>query len=208
MPIPGLPRRGSRVLIRAVESADEPAFTALARESRRFHAGWVRPASDSARFAVFLEHSRRDDFAALLLVRREDCVLLGAINLSQIVRGVFQNAYLDYWIGEPHARQGYMREGLALTLDHAFGPLSLHRLEANIQPGNEASRRLVGRLGFRLEGSSPGYLKIRGRWRAHERWAILQDEWRLLRSQPEILGLVRRRRAGPSPALPLPYGPR
>lgn len=74
-----------------------------------------------------------------------------------------------------------MREGLALALDHAFGPLRLHRLEANIQPANEASRRLVERLGFRLEGSSPGYLKIRGRWREHERWAILREEWRVHR---------------------------
>jgi [ribosomal protein S5]-alanine N-acetyltransferase len=70
-----------------------------------------------------------------------------------------------------------MREGLALALDHAFSSLRLHRLEANIQPANTASIQLVKSLGFRLEGVSPRYLKIRGRWRDHERWAILREEW-------------------------------
>ncbi|TMC19351.1 MAG: GNAT family N-acetyltransferase [Chloroflexi bacterium] len=117
-------------------------------------------------------------FTFRILVRREDQALLGAVNLSQIFRGGFQNAYLDYWIGAPYARQGYMREGLGLALDHAFKTLRLHRLEANIQPANTASKKLVEGLGFRLEGFSPRYLKIRGRWRDHERWAILKEDWR------------------------------
>ena len=82
-----------------------------------------------------------------------------------------------YWIGAPYARQGYMREGLGLALGHAFKTLRLHRLEANIQPANTASKRLVESLGFRLEGFSPRYLKIGGRWRDHERWAILSEDW-------------------------------
>jgi len=70
-----------------------------------------------------------------------------------------------------------MTEGLALVLDQAFGPLGLNRVEANIQPGNTRSSRLVSQLGFRLEGFSPRYLKIGGRFRDHERWAVLADEW-------------------------------
>jgi ribosomal-protein-alanine N-acetyltransferase len=99
------------------------------------------------------------------------------VNLSQIVRRGFQNAYVGYWIGAPYARQGFMTEGLALVINDAFRRLRLHRLEANIQPENIPSRRLVQRLGFRQEGLSPKYLKVGGRWRDHERWAILSEEW-------------------------------
>jgi ribosomal-protein-alanine N-acetyltransferase len=68
------------------------------------------------------------------------------------------------------------------------GSCVLHRLEANIQPGNRASLRLVRRLGFKREGYSRRYLKIRGRWCDHERWAILAEEWRRSRPEPRRPG--------------------
>jgi ribosomal-protein-alanine N-acetyltransferase len=71
-----------------------------------------------------------------------------------------------------------MEKGLRAVMKEAFRSQRLHRLEANIQPHNEASRRLVQRCGFRLEGFSPRYLKIAGRWRDHERWAITVEEWK------------------------------
>lgn len=175
-------RQSPRVLLRSPQADDESEFTALARSSRRFFAGLIAPPSDAAAFAAYLRRNTAATFEALLLIRREDQTILGAVNLSEIVRGVFQNAYMGYWIGAPFARQGYMREGLALSLDHAFSTLHLHRLEANIQPANTASVGLVESLGFRREGFSPRYLKIGGRWRDHERWAILSEDWKRLRS--------------------------
>ena len=89
----------------------------------------------------------------------------------------FRSAYLGYYAFVPYAGRGLMKDGLAKVITYAFGVMKLHRLEANIQPGNRPSKALVKRLGFRREGLSPRYLKINGRWRDHERWAILSEDW-------------------------------
>jgi ribosomal-protein-alanine N-acetyltransferase len=118
------------------------------------------------------------------LIRRiEDDVILGGIEISQIVRGAFRSAYLGFHIGAAYARQGYMTEALGLALSYGFVPLGLHRLEANIQPENHPSIALVRKLGFVREGYSRRYLKIGGRWRDHERWAILAEDWRVQRKE-------------------------
>ena len=106
-----------------------------------------------------------------------DGALLGHVEISQIARGNFQSAYLGYAIGAEHRGQGYMTEALQLALRHAFRTLRLHRIEANVEPDNEASHALVRRAGFAREGFSRRYLKIRGRWRDHERWALLAEDW-------------------------------
>jgi [ribosomal protein S5]-alanine N-acetyltransferase len=104
--------------------------------------------------------------------------IAGVVNVSEIVRGSFQSAYLGYFAFEPFAGRGFLRSGLSLVIAHCFGELRLHRLEANIQPNNARSIALVKSLGFRMEGFSPRYLKIGGRWRDHERWALLSENWR------------------------------
>jgi ribosomal-protein-alanine N-acetyltransferase len=103
------------------------------------------------------------------------------INLNEVVRGSFQSAYLGYYAFEPFAGQGFMSAGMTLVLRQAFREIGLHRLEANIQPENKASIALARRLGFRREGFSPRYLKLGGRWRDHERWALLREGWRSVR---------------------------
>ena len=98
---------------------------------------------------------------------------MGVINLSEIVLGAFRSAYLGYYAFAGFERQGLMREGLRAAVRYAFRTLKLHRLEANIQPANAASLALARSCGFSREGFSPRYLKIGGRWRDHERWAII-----------------------------------
>ena len=127
--------------------------------------------------AELLARDAREDCEVLFVRRAEDNALVGVFVLSQIFRRNFQNAYLGYYGSAEHAGQGYMSEGIQLLLRHAFGSMGLHRLEANIQPGNERSIALAKGAGFRLEGFSPRYLKIDGKWRDHERWAILAEEW-------------------------------
>ncbi|MDQ6731450.1 MAG: GNAT family N-acetyltransferase [Actinomycetota bacterium] len=148
------------------------------QESRTFHGRWATAPTDDERFAAYLADARRADFDAMLLCRAQDGAILGFFNLSQIVRRGFQNAYLGYAAGERFAGQGYMREGLELMLRNAFMTLRLHRVEANIQPTNTRSLALAQGAGFQREGFSPRYLKIGGRWRDHERWAILAEDWR------------------------------
>jgi ribosomal-protein-alanine N-acetyltransferase len=112
------------------------------------------------------------DFA-FTIRRRDDRSLVGYADITNVVRGIFLSAYLGYYAFRGHERQGLMTEGLRLIIRYGFGELRLHRLEANIQPGNAASIALVKACGFSKEGYSPSYLKIRGRWRDHERWALL-----------------------------------
>ena len=176
--VPAPTRHGPRVQLTVPSRADESAVLALNRRSRAFHKPWISPPRTPRQFSQYLARCRRPDFIGLLLRRRADQVLLGAVELSQIARGAFQSAYLGYHIGAPFARQGYMREGLGLVLDYAFRQLRLHRLEANIQPANVTSIALLEPLGFHREGYSPRYLKLGGRWRDHERWAILAEDWR------------------------------
>ncbi len=98
------------------------------------------------------------------------------VNLNIITYEALCSAYLSYYVVQRFAERGYMKEGLRQVIDVAFGELGLHRLEANIQPGNERSVRLVESLGFQYEGFSPRYLKINGKWCDHERWALLADD--------------------------------
>jgi [ribosomal protein S5]-alanine N-acetyltransferase len=177
------------VYIRPPARSDAPAFLAAVRASRRLHRGWVEPPASAERYAAFVSryggHARRDPCEAAhvgyLAFRRADDALLGVFNLTEIVRGVFQSAYLGYYGFAPHVGEGYMQEALGLVLAAAFGPLKLHRVEVNVQPTNTRSLALVERTGFAREGYSRRYVKIAGRWRDHVRFAMLAEDWRARR---------------------------
>lgn len=178
-----VPPGRARVTLRPPAPADEPAFLALARASRALHGAWVRPPLTPAEFRHYLARAEREwdatpGHACRLVVRRVDGELLGAANLNHLVWGGLRAASLGYYAFAPHAGHGYVREGVAQLLTFAFGRFGLHRVEAAVQPGNAASVALVRALGFRHEGRSPRYLKLGGRWRDHERWAVHAEEWR------------------------------
>ena len=166
----------SRVVLRGLTVADREAFLAMVAESRNLHRPWAYPPERPEQFDDLLSRCGRGEFVCLLACLADTGEIAGVFNVSQIVRGSFQSAFLGYYGSSRRAGQGLMREAMALVLDHAFGPLSLHRLEANIQPGNQASIALARGAGFRLEGFSPRYLLIGGQWRDHERFAITADD--------------------------------
>ncbi len=155
---------------------DRDEFLARVRESRSLHRPWTYPPSDSDEFSSWLKNSRRPESATFLVCRNEDGALAGVVALSQIFLGPFRSAYLGYYVFAPHQGAGYVSEAVGMLIPYVFSTMGLHRLEANIQPGNTASLALARRCGFRYEGFSPRYLKVGGRWQDHERWAITKED--------------------------------
>ncbi|WP_327707862.1 GNAT family N-acetyltransferase [Streptomyces sp. NBC_00464] len=174
---------GPRTAIRPFTHADADEFTARARESRELHRPWLYPPVGPDAYAAYAGVLIEDPTKAGFLVcerhgeaeGRTDGAIAGFININNIVIGGFRCGALGYGAFAHATRRGLMSEGLGLVIGHAFGPLGLHRLEANIQPDNTGSIALVRRAGFRLEGLSPDFLFIDGAWRDHERWAITAE---------------------------------
>jgi [ribosomal protein S5]-alanine N-acetyltransferase len=184
-------RRGFRICLRAPRVTDTPAFLAAAKASRRLHGAWVHAPSTPAQYEAFVRRygrfARRDPLAvthvALLACRCDDGAIVGTFIFGEVVRGLFQSAYMGYYAFAPHAGAGYMSEGLELALRFAFNALKLHRVEANVQPTNLRSLALVCGAGFVREGYSRRYVRIAGRWRDHVRMALLAEDWRAHRKE-------------------------
>jgi ribosomal-protein-alanine N-acetyltransferase len=128
-------------------------------------------------FARLLDSCDTDRSARFLLRLADSDEVVGQISLSEISRGAFQSCYIGYWVGRRYAGRGLMSDGLRQAVAFAFQTLELHRVEANIAPANKASRAVAARCGFRLEGRARGLLHIDGRWRDHERWAVLNARY-------------------------------
>ncbi len=163
----------SKVFIAPITTADQADFIAAAARSRKLHASWVSPPATAEKFKTMAARLQGPLNFGFLVRRSDTSTLVGFVDITNMVQGVFQSAYTGYYAFAGHERQGLMRDGLGLVVRAAFTQLKLHRLEANIQPENAASIALVRSCGFKKEGYSPRYLKIRGRWRDHERWAIV-----------------------------------
>ena len=114
----------------------------------------------------------------LLLIRREDQRLLGAVTLDNIRRGPVQAGTIGYWIGAPFARRGYMKEAVLAVVHYAFTTLDLSRIESACLPENTPSRGVLEKCGFKYEGVAQSYLQINGRWRNHVLYANLRNDRR------------------------------
>ena len=170
---------GSRVVLRRVRRADADELIALNRASTRYHMPWEAPFTDRAGFDAWFERGLTGANVVLIARERLTEEPVGAINFSNIVMAVFRSTYCGYWGYPRTGGRGLMTEALREAVRFGFEELGLHRIEANIQPGNARSLALARRAGFTKEGYSPRYLFLDGAWRDHERWAIVHDRDRL-----------------------------
>ncbi|MCJ0875350.1 GNAT family N-acetyltransferase [Streptomyces sp. AP-93] len=173
-----------RTGLRPYRPTDAAEFTARARESRELHHPWLSPPVTEEAYEAYAapliagaSGAAAAGRAGFLVCERESGAIAGFVNVNNIVLSAFRCGALGYGAFAHAAGRGLMREALGLAIGHAFAAdgLALHRLEANIQPGNTASIALVRGLGFRLEGLSPDFLHVDGAWRDHERWALTSE---------------------------------
>jgi ribosomal-protein-alanine N-acetyltransferase len=162
---------------------DYSDWAALREASREFLAPWepTWPADDLSRSAFrrrirrYTEDLRTDQGYAFLIIRSADDALVGGLTLANIRRGVAQAGSLGYWMGQPHARHGYMTAAVRAVIPFAFTTLRLHRLEAACIPTNTGSIRLLENTRFVREGYARDYLCINGIWQDHLLYGRLND---------------------------------
>jgi Acetyltransferases, including N-acetylases of ribosomal proteins len=176
--------RGAEVYLRYPRMTDYKAWAKLRGDSRDFLTPWepswsrdeLTKGSFRRRIKRYQKECRLDSAYAFFVFRAADNELLGGCTLSNVRRGVTQACALGYWIGQRHARHGYMFDAVRALVPFIFSTLGLHRIEAACLPVNEASQALLTKAGFRQEGLARKYLQINGEWRDHVLFALLEDD--------------------------------
>jgi len=163
------------ITLRHLTADDEKVFLSHIRRSRDLHRAWVQVPTSSKAFQRYVQDMNTPDDQAYVVICSDSQAMVGVVELQDIFRGAFQNAYLVYYGFAGQLQKGFMRTAVQQVIAKAFGPLKLHRLEANVQPDNKASIDLLKACGFQQEGLSPKFLKKNGEWRDHQRWALLKD---------------------------------
>jgi len=194
-----------RVGLRPLRVRDATAWTDVRVRNEEWLSPWEgRPESqpyaswadrhNGAVFAAMLRNARKEARAgrSLPVAVTYDGRLAGQITASTVVRGAFDSCSVGYWVDSAVAGRGVLPTALAMLVDHLFGTVGLHRVEASIRPENTASRRVVEKLGFREEALHLRYLYIDGGWRDHLSFAVTREDvpdgllrrWHAVRSQP------------------------
>ncbi len=175
--------RDGRVGLRPIRQRDAARW----REIRARNTVWLRPWEATSpdplgetppTFGAMVRRLRAEARRrqSLPFVITYDEVMVGQLTVGGIMYGSLRSAHVGYWIDEAWAGRGITPTAVALAVDHCFGPLALHRVEINVRPENEASRRVAEKLGFRYEGLRSRFLHIDGDWRDHRGYALTAEE--------------------------------
>jgi RimJ/RimL family protein N-acetyltransferase len=181
LPFPALPIDFARVRLRRIEGSDIDAMFAIYADA------------EVARYLSFppmTERREAEDFVGrihagyadggswqLAVERREDGALIGTCILFHF-HEQSRRAEIGYTLGRAYWSQGYMREALIGLIDIAFGALDLNRLEADIDPRNDPSARILERLGFRKEGYMPERWIVNGEVADTAFFGLLRSDWK------------------------------
>jgi ribosomal-protein-alanine N-acetyltransferase len=181
---------GDRIELRPLRMADEHRFMALRVINTEWLAPWdattpenPSPRSSSAGFKEMARNLAQGAQAGTHLPwliwftpEGEATRLVGQLTVGPIIWGSARTTSLGYWLDQRHAGRGIMTVAVALAVDHLFFHRGLHRVEIAVRPENEASLRVVQKLGFREEGLRKRFLHIDGDWRDHRCFALTQEE--------------------------------
>lgn len=175
---------GRGIVLRAPASADYGAWAELRHRSRAYLTPWeprwpeddLSRAAFRRRLSLYEREMEAGSAWPFFIFEARSEELVGAITLSNIRRGVSEMGTLGYWVGQPFAGRGHATEAVGAACRFAFGSLTLHRVEAACIPTNIASRRVLEKAGFQLEGHARAYLKINGAWADHLLFGLIRDD--------------------------------
>lgn len=177
--------RAGRVGLRIVRVADASRLEQLLRANREWLQPWeathpsgntVVPGTTSMRPTLRLMRKQLRAGTGLPFVITYDGAVVGQLSASELSGGALRSAQLGYWVAQQMAGRGITPVAVALAIDYLFTTLGLHRAEICIRPENEASLRVVEKLGVRYEGRRQAYIHIDGKWRDHECFALTVED--------------------------------
>ncbi len=178
---------GRRIRLRPLQPGDFREWSEVRRANHDWLTVWEPrrtpgqpdPTLDRAAFSSRCMQRERDrsagtayQFGVFL-----DGVVIGEVNVNNVIRGAMQSGTIGYWIDQRQAGNSYIAEAVVVVMRHAFEQLDLHRLEICIVPRNDKSRRVMEKLQVREEGVAVRYLEINGTWEDHVRYGFTAEEW-------------------------------
>lgn len=169
------------VTLRPLRRRDAKSLQSLLVADRAWLSPWeattpgIRYPVDARSLVSNLLHQVRHGTGLAFIVEYEGAIA-GQLNVANILHGSVSSGTIGYWIAKRYAGQGIMPIAVALAIDYLFDELHLHRVEIDIRPENEASLRIVQKLGLRQEGLKERFIHIDGAWRDHLVFGITQEE--------------------------------